>query len=89
MGNVEPQLVREYAETTQQYIDEEVAKIISERYDRACNLLREKRKLVNYIAETLLEKETIENDEFETIIANENNLDSLKNPKIEETENID
>ena len=88
VGNVEPQLVREYAETTQQYIDEQVAKIISERYERACNLLKEKEKLVNYIAETLLEKETIENDEFEAIIANENNLDSLKNPKTEETYNI-
>ncbi len=88
VGNVEPQLVREYAETTQQYIDEQVAKIISERYERACNLLKEKEKLVNYIAETLLEKETIENDEFEAIIANENNLDYLKNPKIEGMDNI-
>ena len=44
--------------------------------------------MVNYIAETLLEKETIENDEFEAIIANENNLDYLKNPKIEGMDDI-
>lgn len=77
-GNVEPQLVREYAETTQQYIDEEVAHIIATRYDRTLQLLKEKEKLVQYIANALLERETIENDEFEAIIANENNLDVLK-----------
>lgn len=77
-GNVEPQLVREYAETTQQYIDEEVANIIAERYDRTCKLLNEKKELVNYIAETLLEKETIEHDEFDEIILNENNLTALR-----------
>ncbi len=77
-GNVEPQLVREYAETTQQYIDEEVATIIAERYQNTLNLLKQKEKLVHYIAETLLEKETIENDEFEAIIANEGNLEALK-----------
>ena len=88
VGNVEPQLVREYAETTQQYIDEQVAKIIAERYKRACDLLKEKERLVNYIATTLLEKETIENDEFEAIIANENNLDSLKKSETEQTDNV-
>ena len=85
-GNTEPQLVREYAETTQQYIDEEVASIIAERYEITCNLLKEKAKLVHYIAEKLLEKETIENDEFEAIIANENNLDSLKKENNKEEE---
>lgn len=77
-GNVEPQLVREYAETTQQYIDEEVANIIATRYENTLKLLKEKEALVQYIADTLLEKETIENDEFEAIIANKNNLEALK-----------
>ena len=34
----------------------------------------------------MLEKETIENDEFEAIIANENNLDSLKKENNKEEE---
>jgi len=80
-GAVEPQLVREYAETTQQYIDEEVANIIATRYENTLSLLKQKEKLVHYIAETLLEKETIENDEFDAIIANENNLEMLKTQK--------
>ncbi|WP_029410424.1 ATP-dependent zinc metalloprotease FtsH [Treponema pedis] len=77
LGNNEPQLVREYAETTQQYIDEEIAKIIDERYECAIKMLNEKKPLLEYIAQRLLEKETIENDEFKAIIAAENNLESL------------
>ncbi|MGP1577182.1 MAG: ATP-dependent zinc metalloprotease FtsH [Treponema sp.] len=64
----DPQLVREYAETTQQYIDEEIERIIDERYTIVVNRLKEKYALLDYIAKRLLEKETIEKDEFEQII---------------------
>ncbi|CEM61209.1 cell division protein FtsH [Treponema phagedenis] len=77
LGHNEPQLVREYAETTQQYIDEEIAKIIDERYQAVVKLLSEKKPLLEFISKRLLEKETIESEEFEAIIAAEHNLDSL------------
>ncbi len=71
LGPQDPQLVREYAETTQQYIDEEVARIMEERYDAVVKLLTEKKHLLEEIAQTLLEKETIEADEFNAIIQKE------------------
>ena len=73
-GAGDPQLVREYAETTQQYIDEEIARIIDERYTIVVNRLKEKKTLLEYIAQRLLEKETIEKAEFEEIISAESRL---------------
>ena len=72
LGDNEPRMVREYAETTQQYIDEEIAKIINTRYEGVVKMLNEKKHLLEKIATTLLEKETIENEEFDAIIAEEN-----------------
>lgn len=86
LGN-DPQLVREYAETTQQYIDEEIAKIIDGRYEAVVRLLTAKKGLLDYIAKRLLEKETIESEEFETIIAAENSLDVLNLNEKTEPEN--
>lgn len=80
LGDNEPRLVREYAETTQQYIDEEIAKIINTRYEGVIKMLNEKNHLLEKIATTLLEKETIENEEFDAIIAEE------KAPKLFEKE---
>ena len=85
LGNNEPQLVREYAETTQQYIDEEIAKIIDERYEIVLKMLNSKKHLLEKIALTLLEKETIESEEFDAIIAAEKNQDLFK----QEEETID
>ncbi len=70
----EPQLVRDYSETTQQYIDEEIAKIIAERYGAVKNLLKSKMELVKYVAERLLEKEIIDGREFEEIVNAEKQL---------------
>ncbi len=73
-GSGDPQLVREYAETTQQYIDEEIARIIDERFTVVVNRLKEKKPLLEYIANRLLENEIIEKKEFEDIIAAEERL---------------
>ena len=66
--------MREYAETTQQYIDEEITRIINERYDAVVKLLTEKKHLLEYIAQRLLEKEIIDKDEFAEIIQAEGRL---------------
>ncbi len=73
-GASEPQLVREYAETTQQYIDEEIARIMDERYQHVLKLLESKKDVMIYISERLLEKEVIEQAEFNEIISAESRL---------------
>jgi cell division protease FtsH len=65
----EPGLLREYSETTQQYVDEEIARMLAERYERVKTLLAGKRDLLAKIAGILLEKETIDEKEFKEIIA--------------------
>ncbi|MCM1320968.1 MAG: ATP-dependent zinc metalloprotease FtsH [Bacteroides sp.] len=71
----EPQLVREYSEETQRYIDEELARIMEERYACVIRLLTEKRDVLDYLANRLLEKETIEESEFCEIVSAVKNLD--------------
>ena len=73
-GSSEPSLVREYAETTQQFIDEEIARVMDERYNRVIDLLKSKMQVLEYIAQRLLEKETIEAAEFNDIVNAEANL---------------
>ncbi len=79
-GSDSPQLVREYSESTQQYIDEELARIMEQRFSRVVGLLREKRDVLDYIAARLLEKEVIEQAEFEDIIKARQHLDELPEP---------
>ena len=67
-GATEPQLVREYSEETQKYIDEEIARVMAERYKSVVTLLKKHRELLEYIAQYLLEKETMEGKEFEDIV---------------------
>lgn len=59
---------KNYSEYTAQEIDKEVSRFINEAEKTAKKILIEKRKVLDRIAETLLEKETIEKDEFEKII---------------------
>ncbi|GAB1482380.1 ATP-dependent zinc metalloprotease FtsH [Treponema sp.] len=65
----EPSLHREYAETTQQYIDEEIASIMAERYEAVKKLLGGKRAILDKTAALLLEKESLEEAEFKEILA--------------------
>lgn len=74
---VEPELVREFSEETQNYIDEEVARIMSERYERVLGVLREHKSLLDYIARLLLEKESVDGKEFEEIVKAESRSDVL------------
>ncbi len=77
-GAAEPQLVREYSETTQQYIDEELARIMEERYKHVLKLLKAKKQVMTYISERLLEIEVIEQAEFNEIIKAELSLPTKK-----------
>ena len=59
---------RNYSEQVAAKIDEEVAKIINESQELARKTLAEKRDILEKIAQKLIEKETIEKEEYETLI---------------------
>jgi cell division protease FtsH len=61
-------MMREYSEETQKYIDEEISRILAERYEAVLARLREKRQLLDRIAGLLLEKETIDESEFAELV---------------------
>lgn len=77
-GPQEPELVREYSEETQKYIDEEIARLMQERYAHVLNLLGKHRHLLEYIAQRLLEKESMDKKEFEEIIKAESHCSELE-----------
>jgi cell division protease FtsH len=59
---------KEYSEKISAEIDAEVKKIITEAYDKAEVIINENRKALNAIAARLVEKETIEREEFEKLL---------------------
>ena len=58
---------RNYSEKVATQIDKEVEKFIKDAENRATNILTKKKKLLEKIARTLIEKETIEREEFEKL----------------------
>jgi cell division protease FtsH len=61
----------EVSEQTVREIDEEVRTIVDTARARALDILREKRSALDTVAHALLEKETIEGDEFRALIHGE------------------
>jgi len=64
----EPTFQREYAESTQQYIDEEIARIIEEEYAKAKQILGDQRALLDTVSIALLEKETLDEKDFKALL---------------------
>ena len=64
----DPLFQREYADSTQQYVDEEIARIIEIEYAKAKKLLEEKQETLNAVAAALLEKETLDEKEFKALL---------------------
>jgi len=58
---------REYSEKKAQEIDEEVARILKERYEVATEMLRENRELLDSISSALLERETLDGADLELL----------------------
>jgi cell division protease FtsH len=58
-----------HSEDTAQRIDVEVARIVTEAHDGARRVLTERRRTLEHVAQTLLEKEVIEGDELRLLIA--------------------
>ncbi|WP_234123517.1 ATP-dependent zinc metalloprotease FtsH [Clostridium hydrogenum] len=60
--------VQNCSDTTAAEADNEVLKIIKEAHNKAKNILKENRELLNKIADILLEKETITGEEFMSVV---------------------
>ena len=59
-------------------IDQEVKKIIDECYDNAKDILKNNKKLVDVLAETLISKETLNKEEIEVIVEENSNIELKK-----------
>ena len=80
----DPSLVREFSEQTQNYVDEEIARIMNERYEYVLKLLGKHKDLIDYIANRLMEVETIDGKEFYDIVNGEAHCKKLLENKAEE-----
>lgn len=60
---------RNYSESVAQAIDNEIRRIIDECYQKAQDIINEKMDILHAIAQALMEKETLEAEEFREIIA--------------------
>jgi len=59
---------RSYSEETARAIDSEVKKLIDDGYEHAKEILTHRRDKLDEIANILIERETIERDEFDTVV---------------------
>ena len=59
---------RDFSEEIAADIDREVKIIVDRQYEAAKNLLNENRDMLEFIAKTLLEKETLDEKEFEDLM---------------------
>ena len=73
----EPELVREFSEDTQKYVDEEIARVMDERYTYVVGLLENHKDLLEYIGNRLLEIETMDSKEFYEIVNGEKHCAEL------------
>ncbi len=64
----------EYSEDMATKIDREVREIATQAFQKACQLIRDNRPLVDRLVDMLLERETIDGDEFRQIVAEQATL---------------
>jgi cell division protease FtsH len=74
-------------------IDKEIARIIDEGYEKARTILTERRKLLDLMADVLIERETVDKEELEALLSDkwdeylEKHKDDKKDDTAEKTEN--
>lgn len=81
-GTQEPELVREFSEDTQKYVDDEIARVMEERYQFVLKTLKKHGNLLEYIAQRLLEKETMDGKEFQEIVKVEDHCNELESTAV-------
>lgn len=79
---------KEYSENMSTLIDKEVKKIIDNSFETARKIITEKRKVLDAIVKSLLEKETLEQAEYEKILILEG-IDPKKEKESIQKETID
>lgn len=80
---------RNYSESVAQAIDNEVRRIIDESYQKAQDIITEKMDILHAIAEALMEKETLEAEEFREIIGRFDKTRKPGNPSSEDNDNAE
>ena len=63
---------RQYSEETAREIDEEIARIMRESHDRASQVLKERRNLLDDLVEILFQKEVMDGDELRELLNSPN-----------------
>ncbi|MCY3709203.1 MAG: ATP-dependent zinc metalloprotease FtsH [Caldilineaceae bacterium] len=71
---------RDYSEEVAEALDSEVQRIVNEQHDRVRNILRIHRLRLDAVAEALLERETLEEEEFVEVFEGNVGTDELPNP---------
>ncbi|MDY5917686.1 MAG: cell division protein FtsH, partial [Treponema sp.] len=74
----DPNIYREFSEETQRYVDEEIARVMNERYAHVVELMKEHKDLLEFIANRLLEIETMDGKEFYEIVNGEMHCKQLE-----------
>ena len=69
---------KDYSDETARAIDKEVSSMIQNAHKKAMEILNEKRSTLDKIAHKLLEKETLEKEEFDAIISGKEAVESTK-----------
>jgi cell division protease FtsH len=72
---------KNYSEAISGQIDKEVAKFINDAQASAKRILNKKRALLEKVAKTLVEKETIEKEEFESLISGKKSAIKIPEPR--------
>ena len=60
---------QEYSEKTSREIDAEIKKIVDEAHERARKILTKKKKILDKVAQILLEKEVIGGEELRQLVS--------------------
>ena len=79
---------RDYSEETARRIDQEVKRLVLEAYDKAQTLLKDNLNILRLLAQSLLEKETLDGETIDRIIqgkevsdsSNQNGSESTHDP---------
>ncbi|NEP07024.1 MAG: cell division protein FtsH, partial [Okeania sp. SIO4D6] len=64
----------EYSDEIASRIDDQVRTIVDHCYEHACNIMRENRVVIDRLVDLLVEKETIDGDEFRQIVSEYTNV---------------
>ncbi|NES77200.1 MULTISPECIES: ATP-dependent zinc metalloprotease FtsH2 [Okeania] len=64
----------EYSDEIASRIDDQVRTIVEHCYEHACNIMRENRVVIDRLVDLLVEKETIDGDEFRQIVSEYTNV---------------